>query len=207
MLTAIGLIIIYVPTEESMKEAQKIFYFHVPVAWISLLAFFIVFISSILYLWRREEKWDILARSSGEIGFVFITLVLITGPIWAKPAWNTWWIWDVRLTSSLVLWFIYLAYIMVRSLATEESRGTRFAAVVGIVGFIDVPIVYLAVKWGFTLHPGYLVFENGMSGEMLLTLIISLAAFTVLYVYLLTQTISIRQMEADIEDLEQHLER
>ena len=207
ILVALGLIIIYVPTEESMKEAQRIFYFHVPVAWISLLAFFIVFISSILYLWKREEKWDMLARSSGEIGFIFISLVLITGPIWAKPAWNTWWIWDVRLTSSLVLWFIYLAYLMVRSLAIEESRGARSAAVVGIVGFIDVPIVYLAVKLGFTLHPGYLVFENGMNGEMLLTLLVSVAAFTVLYVYLLIQTISIRQMEADIEDLQRHLER
>jgi heme exporter protein C len=207
MLAALGLIIIYVPTEESMKQAQRIFYFHVPVAWISLLAFFTVFISSILYLWRREEKWDILARSSGEIGFIFISLVLITGPIWAKPAWNTWWVWDVRLTSSLVLWFIYLAYIMVRSLAIEESRGARFAAVVGIVGFIDVPIVYLAVKWGFTLHPGYLVFENGMNGEMLLTLIVSVAAFTVLYVHLLIQAISMRKTEADIEELQRHLER
>ena len=207
MLTALGLIFIYVPTEEKMGIVQRIFYFHVPIAWISLLAFFMVFISSILYLWKREEKWDVLARSSGEIGFVFISLVLITGPIWAKPAWNMWWVWDVRLTSSLVLWFIYLAYIMVRSLATEESRGARFAAVVGIIGFIDVPIVYLAVKWGFTPHPGYLIFENGLSGEMLLTLIVSVAAFTFLYAYLLIQTISIRQAESDIEELQRHLER
>jgi heme exporter protein C len=167
----------------------------------------VVFIASILYLWKREEKWDILARSSGEIGFVFITLVLITGPIWAKPAWNTWWTWDTRLTSALILWFIYLAYIMVRSLATEEGRGARFAAAVGIVGFIDVPIVHLAIRLWRTQHPGPVVFEGGLEGSMLLTLLVSLAAFTILYVYLLIQTMSIRQAESDIEELQQYLER
>ena len=207
MLATIGLIIIYVPTEETMKEAQKIFYFHVPVAWISLIAFFVVFVGSILYLWKRDEKWDILARSSGEIGFVFITLVLITGPIWAKPAWGTWWTWDVRLTSALVLWFIYLAYLMVRSLAAEESQGARFAAAVGIVGFVDVPVVYLAIRLWRTHHPGPVIFEGGLEGSMLLTLMVSVAAFTVLYVCLLIQTISIRQVEADIEELQRHLER
>jgi len=206
MLAALGLVFIYVPTEKTMGVVQRIFYFHVPIAWISLLAFLVVFIGSILYLWKRDEKWDILARSSGEIGFVFITLVLITGPIWAKPAWNTWWTWDTRLTSALILWFIYLAYLMVRSLAIEEGRGTRFAAAIGIVGFIDVPIVYLAIRLWRTQHPGPVVFEGGLEGSMLLTLIVSVAAFTVLYIYLLTQTILIRQAEADIEDLEQHLE-
>jgi heme exporter protein C len=207
MLAALGLVFIYVPTEKTMGVVQRIFYFHVPIAWISLLAFSVVFIASILYLWKREEKWDILARSSGEIGFVFITLVLITGPIWAKPAWNTWWTWDTRLTSALILWFIYLAYIMVRSLATEEGRGARFAAAVGIVGFIDVPIVYLAIRLWRTQHPGPVVFEGGLEGSMLLTLLVSLAAFTILYVYLLIQTMSIRQAESDIEELQQYLER
>lgn len=210
MLAALGLVFLYAPdiyTDGELRVDLKILFFHVPIAWISLLAFFVVFIASILYLWKREEKWDIMARSSGEIGFIFITLVLITGPIWAKPAWNTWWIWDVRLTSSLVLWFIYLGYLMVRSLTIEENRGARFAAVFGIFGFIDVPIVYLAVKWGFTLHPGSELIQGGLEGSWILTLVVSVAAFTVLYAYLLLHTVSIKRMEADIEDLERHLER
>jgi len=207
MLAALGLIFIYVPTEKTMGIVQRIFYFHVPVAWISLLAFLVVFIGSILYLWKRDEKWDVLARSSGEIGFVFITLVLMTGPIWARPAWGTWWTWDTRLTSALVLWFIYLAYIMIRSLAVEESRGASFAAAIGIVGFIDVPIVYLAIRLWRTQHPGPVIFEGGLEGSMLLTLIVSVAAFTVLYIYLLIQTVSIRQAESEIEELQRYLER
>jgi len=206
MMAALGLVFIYVPTEKTMGVVQRIFYFHVPVAWISLLAFFIVFVGSILYLWKREEKWDVLARSSGEVGFVFVTLVLVTGPIWAKPAWGTWWTWDARLTSALILWFIYLAYLMVRSFAVEEGRGARFAAAVGIVGFIDVPVVYLAIRLWRTQHPGYVIFEGGLTGSMLLTLLVSVAAFTVLYVYLLVQTMSIRQIETDIEKLQQTLE-
>ena len=137
MMAALGLVFIYVPTEKTMGVVQRIFYFHVPVAWVSFLAFFVIFIGSIFYLWKRDEKWDMLAHSSGEVGFVFTTLVLTTGPIWAKPAWGTWWTWDVRLTSALVLWFIYLAYLMVRSFTADEERGARFAAVVGIVGFVD----------------------------------------------------------------------
>jgi heme exporter protein C len=207
MLAALGLVFIYVPTEKSMGVVQRIFYFHVPVAWISLLAFSVVFIGSILYLWKREEKWDVLARSSGEIGFVFITLVLITGPIWAKPAWGTWWTWDTRLTSALVLWFMYLAYIMVRSLAVEKSQGARFSAAVGIVGFIDVPIVYLAIRLWRTQHPGPVIFEGGLEGSMLLTLIVSLAAFTALYLYLLIQTKSLRKLEVDVEELQRNLDR
>lgn len=206
MMVALGLVFIYVPTEKTMGIVQRIFYFHVPIAWISLLAFLVVFIGSILYLWKKEEKWDIIARSSGEIGFVFITLVLVTGPIWAKPAWGTWWTWDTRLTSALILWFIYLGYILVRSLAVEEGQGARFAAVVGIVGFIDVPIVYLAIRLWRTQHPGPVVFEGGLEDSMLLTLMVSMAAFTVLYIYLLIQTISIRQVEANIEEIQQYLE-
>src|SRR4030042_5901728 len=136
MVAALYLVFIYVPTEATMGVVQRIFYFHVPVAWVAFLAFFVVFVGSILYLWKRESKWDILAYSSAEVGIVFTTLVLITGPLWAKPTWGVWWVWDARLTTTLVLWLIYLAYLMVRSFALEESQGARFAAVVGIVGLI-----------------------------------------------------------------------
>lgn len=201
MVAALYLVFIYVPTEEAMGIVQRIFYFHVPVAWISFLAFFVVFIGSVLYLWKGGSKWDILAHSSAEVGAVFTTLALITGIIWAKPIWGVWWTWDARLTTTLVLWLIYLAYLMVRSFATEESRGARFAAVVGIIGFIDVPLVALSIRLWRTQHPGPVIFEGGLAPSMLFTLIVCLAAVTVLYIHLLMRIVSLRQMETEIQKL------
>lgn len=206
MLASLGLVFIYVPTEKEMGVVQRIFYFHVPVAWVAFLAFFVIFICSILYLWKRDEKWDAIARSSGELGLLFTTLVLITGPIWAKPVWGTWWTWDARLTTSLILWLIYHAYLMVRSFASEESQGARYAAVVGIIGFVDVPVTALAIRLWRTQHPAPVIFQGGLEGSMLLTLLVSIAAFTLLYVYLLVQTVSLRQVEADLGKMEQTLE-
>ena len=113
------LVFVYVPTEATMGITQRIFYYHVPVAWLGLLAFFIIFVGSILFLWKGDTKWDVIASSSAEIGFVFTTLVLITGSIWDKPAWGVWWVWEPRLTGALILWFIYIAYLMVRSYAVD----------------------------------------------------------------------------------------
>ena len=201
LVGALYLVFIYVPTDETIGIVQRIFYFHVPVAWVAFLAFFIVFIGSILYLWKRESKWDIIASSSAEVGIVFTTLVLITGSIWAKPIWGVWWVWDARLTTSLVLWLIYVAYLIVRAYATEEHRGARFAAVVGIVGFIDVPIVALAITLWRTQHPGPVIFQGGLAPSMLLTLLVCLAAFTTLYFLLLIQGISIKNDEGETKRL------
>ena len=200
---ALYLVFIYVPTEETMGIVQRIFYFHVPVAWVAFLAFFIVFLGSILYLWKRESKWDVIAGSSAEVGVVFTTLVLITGSIWAKPIWGVWWTWEPRLTTALVLWLIYIAYLTVRSFATDEQRGARFAAVVGIVGFIDVPIVALAITLWRTQHPGPVIFQGGLTPPMLLTLIVCVAAFTTLYSLLLMQRVSMKNDEIEIKRLKE----
>ena len=200
---ALYLVFIYVPTEETMGIVQRIFYFHVPVAWVAFLAFFIVFLGSILYLWKRESKWDVIASSSAEVGVVFTTLVLITGSIWAKPIWGVWWTWEPRLTTALVLWLIYIAYLTVRSFATDEQRGARFAAVVGIVGFIDVPIVALAITLWRTQHPGPVIFQGGLTPPMLLTLIVCVAAFTTLYSLLLMQRVSMKNDEIEIKRLKE----
>ena len=200
---ALYLVFIYVPTEETMGIVQRIFYLMVPVAWLALLSFFIIFISSILYLRTKKNKWDILARSSAELGIVFTTLALTTGVMWAKPIWGVWWTWEPRLTATLVLWLIYLAYFMVRSLATEESRGATFAAVVGIVGFIDVPIIGMATSLWRGMHPGMLIFQDGLAPPMLLTLLVSLAAFTALYSLLLMQRVSMKNDEIEIEKLKE----
>ena len=199
MIAALYLVFIFAPTEEAMGQIQRIFYFHVSMAWVAFLAFFVVFICSILYLWKRAIKWDTIARSSAELGIVFTTLVLITGPIWARPVWGAWWTWDARLTATLVLWLTYIAYLLVRSYAAEESRGARFAAVLGIVGFIDVPIVYLSIHLWRTHHPPALI--GDLVPSMLLTLLVSVAAFTVLYIILITRSISLSNLEAEVRRL------
>ncbi|MBL7209017.1 MAG: cytochrome c biogenesis protein CcsA [Dehalococcoidia bacterium] len=206
MIAALYLIFLHVPTERDMGVVQRIFYFHVPLAWVSLLAFSLVFVFSILYLWKRAMKWDTLAHASAEVGVVFITLVLVTGTIWAKSIWGAWWTWDARLTATLVLWLTYLAYLLVRNYATEQTQGARFAAVLGIVGFVDVPIVVLAVNLWRTQHPPALIFEGGITSPMLLTIVVSIAAFTVLYILMVMQSTSIKNLQAKVNRLK-HTQR
>lgn len=195
MLAALYMVFIFVPTDAETGVIQRIFYFHVPLAWVAFVAFFIVFGASIMYLWKRDKKWDFIASSSAEVGLVFTTLFLITGSIWAKPVWGVWWTWDSRLTSSLILWLIYLAYFIVRSYISEEQRRARFAAVVGIIGFIDVPIIAMAITLWRTQHPGPIIFEGGLVTEMVWTLLVSIAAYTALYLLLFKQRFLMKQDE------------
>jgi heme exporter protein C len=203
MVAALYLVFIYVPTEKEMGIVQRIFYLMVPVGWLSILAFIIIFISSILYLRKRQSKWDILAHSSAKVGIAFTTLALITGAIWAKPVWGVWWAWEPRLTATLVLWFIYLAYLLVRSLATEEPKGATFAAVVGIIGFVDLPIIALATTLWQGIHPGPVIFQGGLAPSMLLTLLVSITAFTALYSLILIQQVSMKNDEIEIRKLKE----
>lgn len=201
MVTALYLVFVYVPTEQTMGIVYKIFYLMVPMGWLSLLSFLIVFVGSILYLVKRESKWDILAHSSAEAGIIFTTLALLTGAIWAKPVWGVWWAWEPRLTSTLILWLLYLAYFMVRSFATEESRGATFAAVVGIVGFIDLPIIVLATTLWRGMHPEPIIFQGGLAPSILVTLLVSITAFTALYSLLLIQRVSMKNDETEVKKL------
>ncbi|MDY6893096.1 MAG: cytochrome c biogenesis protein CcsA [Chloroflexota bacterium] len=207
MTATLYMVFIFVPTEEAMGVIQRIFYVHVPLAWVAFLSFFVVFICSILYLWKRSTKWDILARSSSEVGIVFTSLVLITGPIWAKPVWGVWWTWDARLTATLVLWITYIAYLLIRSYTAEEARGARFAAVIGIVGFVNVPIVGLAITLWRTQHPPAIIFREGIAPPMLLTLLVSITAFTVLYALLVVRSFSSKNLEAEVKRLKDSLFR
>jgi heme exporter protein C len=207
LAVALYMVFLFVPTEVSMGIVQRIFYFHVAVAWVGFLAFFVVFLTGILYLSKREMKWDIIASASAEIGVVFTSLMLITGPIWAKPVWGVWWTWEPRLTTALVLWIIYVAYLLIRSYAGEKERGARFASVIGIVGFFDVPIVFLSITWWRTQHPGTIVFESGgLTPSMLATLLISVAAFTSFYFLLLLKRIAIKNVENEIDKIKESLE-
>lgn len=199
--------LIYAPTERVQGFAQRIFYVHVPLAWVAYLAFFVVFLGSSLYLWRRTPRWDILARCSAEVGVVFTTLVIISGTLWARPIWGTWWTWDARLTTTLVLWFIYVAYLMLRASA-EGPRAARYAAVLGIVGFLDVPLIHQSVVWWRTLHPEATVLRAegpALPPEMLLVLGVSLVAFTLFYVYLLLLRLRWEWAREDLEELKSRL--
>ncbi len=201
MLASVYLVFVYVPVEKTMGIVQKNFYLMVPMGWLAILSFLIIFIGSILYLTRRSRLWDNLAYSAAQTGVVFTTLALITGSIWAKPIWGVWWTWEPRLTATLVLWLIYIAYFMVRSFASEEYRGATFAAVVGIVGFVDIPIIILSTTLWRGMHPGTIIFQGGLEPSMLLTLLVSLAAFTVLYVLVLGQRLSLRNDEIEVDRL------
>lgn len=183
----VGMVIFYAPADRIQGIVQKIFYLHLPLAWVAYLAFLVVLVASVLYLWKRDLRWDALARSSVEIGVLFTTLVIVTGSLWAKPVWNTWWTWDARLTSTLVLWFIYISYLMLRAYTPDQERAARFGAILGIVGFIDVPIIHFSVQWWRTLHPEAVVARAAPQAppEMLVTLGVCLLAATLTYLTLL----------------------
>ena len=144
ILASLVSIFLYVPTEKTEGAVQRIMYFHVPSAWIAfLLHFFIVFpVQYFCTCGRRKREWDIYAHASAEIGIIFCSLVLITGPLWAKPVWNAWWVWDPRLTLTLVLWLIYVAYLMLRTQSEAGATRAKYAAVIGIVGFLDIPLIH-----------------------------------------------------------------
>ena len=203
LLTVIAanyLIFIWVPAEKVMGIVQKIFYFHVAAAWVGFLAFFIVFFSSIRYLLSFNDKWDWLSAASAEIGFVFMTIVLLTGSIWGRAFWGHWWTWDPRLTTSLILWFIYAAYLLLRSGITQQERKARYSAVLGIIGFIDVPIVWFSVRWWRTVHPNLM--ESGkmaITTKMSITLSLSVMAFTLLYAFLLPRVVKLYQLDCTIQ--------
>jgi heme exporter protein C len=175
----------FTPLEARQGAAQKIFYIHVPAAWVAFLAFGLVAIASAIFLWLRDERLDRFAESSAEVGVVFTTVVLITGPLWAKPIWGTFWAgWDVRLVSTLFLWFIYVAYIVLRGAVESPSLRARYSAVLGILGALLIPFIHLSVYLFATMHPMPIVGKPSapsLPGEMLVTLLLSLGSFTLLY--------------------------
>jgi heme exporter protein C len=176
---------LFTPLEARQGAAQKIFYIHVPAAWVAFLAFALVAIASGVFLWLRDQRLDRFAESSAEVGVVFTTVVLITGPLWAKPIWGTYWAWwDVRLVSTLFLWFIYIAYIVLRGAVESPELRARYSAVLGILGALLIPFIHLSVYLFATMHPLPIVGKPSspsLPSEMLLTLFIALFSFTLLY--------------------------
>ncbi len=210
ILLALYMAFIYAPMVEksagwAAPMAQKIFYFHVASAWVSYLGFGIVFISSIAFLKTNSKNWDIIAFSSAEIGMVFCTLAIITGPIWAKAEWGEYWRWeDVKLFMTLVLWLIFIAYLALRSgVANSESTG-RLAAVFGIMGFFCVPLSFAANRLWEQYHPTVIAAPKAsIQTPMTFALIIAVIAFTVFFFYLLLKRIELEKMRIKLEEMKE----
>jgi heme exporter protein C len=164
MLAALWLVFMAVPTEREMGIVQRIFYFHVSSAWVAFLGFFLVAGASAVYLWNGSRAADRLAEAAGEVGVLFCTLVLVTGPIWARPIWGVWWTWDPRLTMTLILWAIYASYLMLRAFGGEDETVRRYAAVLGIIGVLDIPIIMVSVRLLRGIHPAVITRNEGGSG-------------------------------------------
>ena len=187
----------WVPTEAAQGVIQRIFYVHVPAAWTTFLAFGIVALASAAYLWLHDERADAAAVAAGEGGLIFGAIMLTSGPLWGRVAWGTYWTWEPRLTLTLLLWFTYLGYFLIRGSVADPRRGKRFAAVVAIVGSLNIPLIHVSVSWFRSLHPGPVVIKPEgptLHPDMLATLLVSLAGFTMLFLGLFALRYSVELM-------------
>lgn len=198
-----------VPTEEKMGVVQRIFYFHVPSAFAGFLGVGLCAVFSALYLWKRERRYDLVAHASAEIGVVFFTIVLLTGPIWARPVWGVWWTGEVRLTSTLVLWLLYAGYLILRRSAENPEQEARWGAVLGIVGALDLPIIYKSVEWWRGLHPKVLKVSGGLGLDPAMErgLLLCSATFILLFALLLVLRCRAGALEDEVDRMAQHLSR
>ncbi|GAC1443286.1 MAG: cytochrome c biogenesis protein CcsA [Chloroflexota bacterium] len=194
------------PPDVRQRDLVRIMYVHVPSAWTGYLAFFVVLIASVMYLWKKDLKWDRFAVASAELGVLFTALTLATGSTWGRPTWGVWWTWDPRLTTTAVLFVIYAGYLMLRALQPDPLARAKQAAVIGIIGFIDLPIVHMSVLWWRSLHQAPTVLLPGLkdptlNDRMEVALMVNLLAFTVFLVFLLGQRLRLAKMEHRRDEL------
>jgi heme exporter protein C len=218
VVISLALVFLWALPEITMKEVQRIFYWHVAMDWVGFLAFGVTVVASILYLRTHDRKWDILGAASVELGALFLTMGAITGSLWARPVWNTWWTWDARLTTVAITWLVYLAYLMLRGAIDDPQRRARFSAVYGIVSFVTVPLTFLSVFLLRTIHPallfasasdvsqGKMQFETGIaSARMGMTLTFAVITFTLVYILLLRMRIKLEQTADRVAILQQQV--
>ena len=207
MLAALYLVFIYVPTDKAQGIIQRIFYFHVPLAIMTYVAFTTVAVASAIFLWNGSHTSDRIAYASAEVGLLICTAMLTTGPIWAKPIWGTWWTWDARLTTTLILWLIYAAYLMLRMVAEPGEQSARYAAILGIIGIADIPIIRYSVYWWRTIHPVVITTREGGTGladpRMQVTLLVCFLAFFFLFLWLLWVRAKDLELHERVEALRQ----
>jgi len=205
MLVAGYLAFFVAPEERTMGAIQRIFYFHVSSAWVGFFSFFLCFIANAAYLISRKPRWDWFGVSAAEVGLVFTTVVLVTGPIWAKPVWGIWWTWDARLTSTFVLWLLYVAYMLLRTMVADPERRGVVSAIFGIFAFLDVPIVYMSIRWWRTQHPQPVILGgegSGLDPTMRAVFYVCVAAMLALMVLLLRQRYRLEKLRYELKELE-----
>ncbi|MGH9375539.1 MAG: cytochrome c biogenesis protein CcsA [Terriglobia bacterium] len=208
IVLALYLIFIYAPTDVNQGNVYRIMYVHISSGWTAFLGYFLVFLGSVWYLAKRSQTADDVAHAAGEVGFVFCSCILITGSLWAKPIWGIWWTWDARLTLSFVLWLLFVGYLLVRSFSLNPGRAALLSAVVGIVGFVDVPLDYMAIRWWRTQHPQPVIMggpNSGLAPSMLLTLLVSWGAFLCLFFFLLRYRVSLIRAQRELSLLRREL--
>ncbi|RMF00377.1 MAG: cytochrome C assembly protein [Chloroflexi bacterium] len=218
MLVALYMALIWAPDAQNLtapaeRYAQRIFYFHVPSAWIGFLAFIVAAVTAVLYLVTRNERWDIWGLASVEIGLAFFTMVMISGPIWAKPTWNVWWTWDPRLTISTISWLLYIGYIMLRGAIDNPERQARFGAIYALIAAMSIPLNWMAIRWWRTIHPAVVLPGKnadsmggfGMSDNILTTLMFCLFAFTVFYITLMVHRTKLERLKRRVDTVKQHM--
>jgi heme exporter protein C len=193
------------PPDAYQGDSQRIMYLHIPSILTAYLSFFLVFVGSCLYLWKREKRDDNLAHGAAEIGVLFTALTIIEGSIWGRPTWGVWWTWDARLTLTAILLLIFIGYLMLRALVEDESRAASSAAILGIIGFLDIPLIHMSVYWWRTLHqppsilrPDKVPWEN-IHPELLTALAINFVAFVLLYFYMLSHRLRLGEMHEEIK--------
>ncbi|MFQ5742930.1 MAG: cytochrome c biogenesis protein CcsA [Acidobacteriota bacterium] len=211
MVASLYAALIYAPSDSYQGDVQRLFYLHVPAALTMYVAITMVFLASILYLQRRESRWDEVGAAAAEVGTLFGTIVLITGPIWARPIWGTWWTWDARLTSFFILWLIFVAYLMLRAYGGSPEQVARYCAVLAIIGFLDLPIIHFSVQWWRTLHPQpVLMTEQGLGanlpGSMLIAFAVGLVSTLLLFCVLFLLRLRIERMSRRLLTLRRLLE-
>lgn len=202
LVLSFWMIFFYAPTEREMGIVQRIFYVHVPSAWVAFLAFGIVALCSLGYLWLKDERLDAISVAAAEVGLVFTSIMLTTGPLWGRIAWGAWWVWEPRLTLSLLLWFIYVGYFMLRGATESPERGKRFAAILGVVGAVDIPLIHMSVQWFRSQHPKPVIMKpEGPTAapEIVQTLLVSLLGFTLLFFSLLMARYLVERLQGRVD--------
>jgi len=194
------------PEERTMGLIQRIFYFHVASAWSGFTAFFLCFLGNLLYVWKRDPKYDWLAVSGAEVGLAFTTVVLITGPIWAHPVWGIWWTWDARLTSTFVLWLLYVSYLLLRTLVEEPDRRALLSSLFGIFAFLDVPLVFGAIRWWRTQHPQPVIMGSGLDPTMKSVFFFSALAMHVFMFFLVGERYALEKLQTEADFLAREVE-
>jgi heme exporter protein C len=197
------------PEERTMGVLQRIFYFHAASAWAGMDAFFICFAANLLYVWKRKEQYDWLGVSAAEVGLVLTTVILVTGPIWAKPAWGIYWTWDARLTSTFIMWLLYISYLLLRTLVEEPERRALLSALFGIFAFLDVPLVFGSIRWWRTQHPAPVIMGgpgSGLDPTMKKVFYLSVLAMHVLMIFLVVERYALEKMRGEVEGLRREVD-